>query len=359
MSDDFEDLLKRWLRDRAGSDRSALQALAGNVAVLPPRRPSRRTPLAVAASILIIIGVIALGAPRPGHVGSEADGSQATSPSPLPTPSAATASAASPSAGLPDPAAFVGNPWFESCGGLSYALTAFEVPRARDLPLFLPAMLKAPEIERDEPAFVLVFKGAYPGVTSRRVWSDPSADPTLAPNHYDMCVIVGPISGAGSRGIYGGVSFDGFDPNPPGAASAPPPTTEAPPFPVWPGLAWTDAAGAPGDPLVLATFAGPQTCEWNKAAFLEIGWPFGTQALEIDKMRRYVRDPEGIFKEGFVILDRLDLNATLPADAAYAGYRSGEIELWTSPTTIDNAVYLRWPDHVERWPRMENVSMCG
>jgi hypothetical protein len=364
MSDDFEALLRRWLRDRAGNDRSALRALAGNVAVLPPRRPSRRKPLAVAASVIVVLGLIAFVVPRNSNVASDPEGS----PPPTPTaisdasPSAGATNAATSATGLPDPTRFVGNPWFESCGGLTHALTAFVVPRARDLPLYLPALLRAPEVERDDPAFVLVYKGKYPGVVMRappppgQTWPP---EPTLAPNHHDMCVIVGPVTGAGSRGVYGDVSLEGFDPHPAGAASAPPPTTDAPPFPVWPGIAFKDQDGTPADPLVLAAFAGPQPCGWDQAAFLEIGWPFGSQALVIDNVRRYVRDPEGLFADGFILLDRLDLSAELPADAAYAGYRSGDIELWTSPTTIDKAVYLRWPDHVERWPRMENVAGCG
>ena len=72
MSDDFEDLLKRWLRDRAGNDRSALQALAGNVAALPPRRPNRTRPLAVAASIIVLLGLLAFALPRFSGVGTEA-----------------------------------------------------------------------------------------------------------------------------------------------------------------------------------------------------------------------------------------------------------------------------------------------
>jgi hypothetical protein len=55
MTDKFEDLLRRWLRDRAGTDRSMLQALAGNVAVLPPRRQRRSPGLAVVALLLALI----------------------------------------------------------------------------------------------------------------------------------------------------------------------------------------------------------------------------------------------------------------------------------------------------------------
>lgn len=358
MNDDFEDLLRRWLRDRAGNDKSALRALAGNVAALPPRRPNRVRPLAVAASILVVLGLIAFVMPRTGDVGSEANPSTRATPASSP---GATGAAIDPTS-LPGGPILVGIPWLEACGGLNDMLTAFVVPRARDLPLYLPAMLRAPEIERDEPAFVLIYKGRHPSFLRRLPPPEggtPGPDPTLAPNHHDMCVIVGPITGAGSKGYYGDVSIEGFNPNPAGAAPSPPPTTAAPPFPVWPGIAWSDTSGDAVDPLILAAFAGPASCEWDRSAFLEIGWPLGSQALEIDNVRRYVRDPDGIFGEGFVLLDRLDLSADLPSDAAFAGYRSGEIELWSSPATIDKAIYLRWPDHVERWPRMENVAGCN
>lgn len=357
MNDDFEDFLKRWLRDRAGNDKFALQALAGNVATLPPRRPNRTRPLAVAASILVVLGLIAFVMPRTGDVGSEANPS---APATAAASQGATDALVGPT-GRPGGPVLVGIPWLEACGGLNDMLTAFVVPRARDLPLYLPAMLRAPEIERDEPAFVMIYKGRHPSFLRRPPpeGETPGPDPTLAPNHHDMCVIVGPITGAGSKGYYGDVSLEGFNPNPAGAAPSPPPTTDAPPFPVWPGIAWSNTSGEVVDPLVLAAFAGPASCEWDRAAFLEIGWPLGSQALEIDNVRRYVRDPDGIFGEGFDLLDQFDPAATMPADATLSGYRSGDIELWTSPTTIGRMVFLRWPDHTERWPRMETVTRCG
>jgi len=276
-----------------------------------------------------------------------------TDSSPPTTPSDARSPA------LPDPSEFVGNPWFERCGGLATALSAFEVPRARDIWLYLPGLLGAPELERDDPAFVLVYQGSYPGIVLGAPREAGTTTPTLAPGHHDVCVIVGPITGAGTFTIYGDVSLEDFDPDPTAAATPPPPTTVAPPFPVWPGIAWSDESGTAADPLVLAAFAGPQTCGWSSVALLEMGWPFGTQALTIDTVRRYVRDPDGLFKDGYIMRDDLDLSADLPEDATFAGYRSGDIELWTSPSTIDNDVFLRWPDHVERWPRMENVVTCG
>lgn len=70
MSGDFDDLLRRWLRDRAGADRTSLRAMAGNVAALPPRRQPRGLwPLV--ASLVVMLGLIAVLATRSGQVGGE------------------------------------------------------------------------------------------------------------------------------------------------------------------------------------------------------------------------------------------------------------------------------------------------
>src|SRR5438876_416915 len=112
MNDEFEDLLKRWLRDRGGTDRSALQAPAGNVAALPPRRRRRSSPLAAAAAIVLALGLGAFALmPRSGGVTAPA------SAPPVP----------------PDPAAFAGDPRLARCGAtVETALDAFETAHARD-----------------------------------------------------------------------------------------------------------------------------------------------------------------------------------------------------------------------------------
>ncbi|HET9456573.1 MAG TPA: hypothetical protein VFO78_04480 [Candidatus Limnocylindrales bacterium] len=70
MSGDFDDLLRRWLRDRAGADRTSLRAMAGNVAALPPRRQPRGLwPLV--ASLVVMLGLIAVLATRSGQVGGD------------------------------------------------------------------------------------------------------------------------------------------------------------------------------------------------------------------------------------------------------------------------------------------------
>ena len=65
MSNDFDELLRRWLRDRGRSDQALLERVAGHVAVLPPRRPSRWGGLARAAVILLAVGLAAAVLIRP------------------------------------------------------------------------------------------------------------------------------------------------------------------------------------------------------------------------------------------------------------------------------------------------------
>jgi len=175
MSDDFEDLLKRWLRDRAGNDRSAIQALAGSVAVLPPRRAGRRTPLAVAASILVMIGLIALVAPRIGQVGSDAE------QSPRPEPSAAA------SPGGPD--AFAGDPRLSRCFGTPEEMEfAFEMAHARDYRRYIPRMGISPELDTYAAAFAVVYRDGWAGpAITGTVGAQPR---TPMPGRRFVCILV-------------------------------------------------------------------------------------------------------------------------------------------------------------------------
>ena len=67
MSDDFERLLERWLRERGRSDPKALSALAGHVAILPPRRSRPRRPLLLAAALVAVVAVVVASLPRFGQ----------------------------------------------------------------------------------------------------------------------------------------------------------------------------------------------------------------------------------------------------------------------------------------------------
>lgn len=107
------------------------------------------------------------------------------------------------------------DPRFEACGGTAEdVLAAFPMETARDFRKHFPNAGKAPELEVDEPAFVVVFSDRAPvGVAPqlpRRGESLPPASPGL-PNHHDVCVLVGPDAG-GVVNIYGEVDTTGMRP---------------------------------------------------------------------------------------------------------------------------------------------------
>lgn len=212
MSDDFEDLLRRWLRDRAGNDRSALQALAGNVAALPPRRQRGLSPLASAAVLLVALALGAfLLAPRFGSVGGRPE-------DPSTNGEAAT--------------------WdleLARCGAsLATSFAVFPMEHARDYRLHLPAMLLSPELDVDDPAFVVVYGGMQPfaGGGAAPPAGQSRAPRSLDPGHHDLCVLVGADAATAELNIYANVDTTGIraaveSPEP--AASTVPPNL----IPMW------------------------------------------------------------------------------------------------------------------------------
>jgi hypothetical protein len=227
MSDDFEDLLKRWLRERGTSDRSAIRALAGNVAVLPPRRRRGLSPLASAAVVLVALalGAVIL-APRFGSVGGPA--------------------------GAP-----TWNKELARCGAsLETAFAVFSMDRARDYQLHLPAMLLAPELDVDDPAFVVVYAAMQPfggggaAPPPGQTWAPRSLDP----GHHDICVLVGYDAATAELNIYENVDTTGMrvavesgEPSGSLGAATPTTSTEEPPGGTTPepGPAWA------GDPSIV------------------------------------------------------------------------------------------------------------
>ena len=170
MSDEFEDLLKRWLRERGAADRSTFQALAGNVATLPPRRHGQPSNLAAAAAVIVALGLAAFAlVPRNGSVSSEVKGPVASGP-----------------------AAFAGDPRLAACSAdVADVDRVFEMVQSRYFPLYFPGWWQgAPELEVDDPALVVIGR--------EQVWPITGAAPgpgqTLDPNAglgYQMCIAVG------------------------------------------------------------------------------------------------------------------------------------------------------------------------
>ena len=88
MSDDFEDLLRRWLRERGRPDREQLAALAGHVAVLPPRRSRPRWPLLLVATFVVLVVALVAALPRFGQTVAEPSASSSV-PAREPSPTTA------------------------------------------------------------------------------------------------------------------------------------------------------------------------------------------------------------------------------------------------------------------------------
>ena len=186
MSDDFEPRVQRWLRERGEVDPATVETVVGRVAALPPRRTRpRRGWLTAAAAVTVT--VIALGVgfvwlPQP----------QTHGPGPLP----------------PDPAAFAGDPRLAACfGGTGQVQYAFEMTHARDYRRYLPNMGLAPELDVDDPAFVVVFgAGVSPNVGvlgAPGASTGPQTAPPPSPRY--VCILL-----ADTPNLYSGVDITGL-----------------------------------------------------------------------------------------------------------------------------------------------------
>lgn len=91
------------------------------------------------------------------------------------------------------------------CGsdlGGNRVAASFEIPAARDIWKYLPAMGKAPELEEDDrPAFVVIFEGDY-----QAAWVD---GPTLREQTVRDVICV--VAESGSINIYYDVSRQGLN----------------------------------------------------------------------------------------------------------------------------------------------------
>jgi hypothetical protein len=115
---------------------------------------------------------------------------------------------------------------------------------------------------------------------------------------------------------------------------------------------WCDADGQgrvirQPDQLVMFT---RYPCDAGRAAVLTIGRPLG---MPVDRLVRYeyVRDPAGEFLAQGWVTSAYVGDAPLPGDAASTGWTNGNIEIWISPDRLDQAIYVKRGDTVERWPR--------
>jgi hypothetical protein len=186
MSDEFEDLVKRWMRDRAGNDRSTLADVASNLATLPPRRRWQRSQFAAAAAVTIAIGLTALAlVPRFTFGIGEAN---------APRP--------------PDPSAFAADSRLAACRSyVAEPAMVFEMVHSRYFPLYFPGWgLGAPELDVDDPALVVIGREQVWPITGAAPMPGQTLDP-MAGLGYQMCIAVGPPDNAIAHD-YGITRFD-------------------------------------------------------------------------------------------------------------------------------------------------------
>jgi photosystem II stability/assembly factor-like uncharacterized protein len=162
---------------------------------LPARRRRALRPrlfgAGVAAGVVLLIGFVALSWPA------------------LVRPPAAAVP--------PDPAAFRGDPRLWRCvAGGPDPLGAFEMAHAADYRLHLPAMRLSPELDRPEPAFVVIlgagtmFGGGGPGIAGGGAPKDSPPIASLEPNVHDICVLVGSDPSSADRIVYENVDTTGL-----------------------------------------------------------------------------------------------------------------------------------------------------
>lgn len=127
--------------------------------------------------------------------------------------------------------------------------------------------------------------------------------------------------------------------------------------PDFPGYQWT-YNGRPVDSTHgMNSIAGPAHCDWQTATMMHLPWPLGIDPISAADVRQYVRDPKGVMPRN--LHGRLELHATLPADAFPTGYEYGPLKVYLNSSEQDEAVYVVGPGAVERWQRSDPMTLCA
>lgn len=130
-------------------------------------------------------------------------------------------------------------------------------------------------------------------------------------------------------------------------------------FEPYPGSHWygPDGKEVPKESNIINAITGPEHCDWESAVMMHVGWPLGHDAADVSEARQYLRDPGGVFEKD-MLMTSFEADVNLPPGARYTGYRTDFMELWLDDKD-DAAAYLVFADHVERWPRSEEVIACA
>lgn len=130
---------------------------------------------------------------------------------------------------------------------------------------------------------------------------------------------------------------------------------------------------------MITEYFGPGHCGWDQSKFLVIdaegisgvflrdpgGRSFGSDYFLSSAFRDELglEDYEGVNVDtDDVATDAiltLDLDAVLPSDAVSLGYVRGNRELYVSPSSARDYLYVVTADAVERWPRMRPEAGCA
>jgi hypothetical protein len=219
-----------------------------------------------------------------------------------------------------DPLAYAADPRFEACGGMiADVIGAFEMAQARDYRRHFPAMLETPELDVDDPAFVVVFRGAVPFVRGGVPGVTPSA---RAAGLRDVCVLLG--TDLASATYYSGVDPAGITATRDGQQ----PATQ-PPSPTRP-------TGSP-DPSDVATLDPSESVDPAAAPSWAIGLTNQLDCITPSVIHGDEYEPEGFAwpKEG----------ATEPEEALEVFIRDHYVP-WLPGTgyhpTDTNAWWVRW-----------------
>jgi hypothetical protein len=106
---------------------------------------------------------------------------------------------------------------------------------------------------------------------------------------------------------------------------------------------WTDAAGAPEPTTTIASWRGPEHCDWQSMTFLDLG----------DAV--YVRDPQPELADYFAGPYRA--HTDLPAVRVATGYQRDGQRLWLSADR--QVAYVGTESDVEAWPRTVKPLLCA
>lgn len=130
-------------------------------------------------------------------------------------------------------------------------------------------------------------------------------------------------------------------------------------FEGYPGSQWYGPQGeeVPMKSEIINLITAPEHCDWQSATMMHVGRPLGDPAKNSAESDQYIRDPERVLPQE-PLMSKLDLDARLPDEAEFTGYRTNFMELWLNPND-DTGAYLVFADHVERWPKTRNAIACA